>query len=129
MRIALAAATLLLGAMAGVPALAETVETRRFIGAALRYTPSGVTGCNILLMEAATYSGQVTVTLRNGGSSAVEFTLSGELAGNGQRSLGTMTVRMARGQEVRIGLMRAYAGSLANSVLTLRIAPCTLLPG
>ena len=129
MRIPLSAATLLLGAILGLPAEAQTVENRSFTGSALRYTPSRVEGCNVSLMEAATYGGQVTVTLRNAGPSALEFTLSGELAGHGVRSIGTVTVRLPRGRNVRIGLMRAHAGSLANSVLTLRGAACALLPG
>lgn len=111
------------------PAMAQGTINRSFTGAALRYTPSSVQGCNVAVMEAATYSGQVTITLRNGGTSALEFTLSGELAGNGLRSIGTATVRLPRGQNIRVGLMRAYAGSLADSVLTLRGSACRLMPG
>lgn len=111
------------------PAMAQGTVNRSFTGSALRYTPSGVQGCDVAVMEAATYSGQVTVTLRNAGTSALEFTLSGELAGNGLRSIGTATVRLPRGQNIRVGLMRAYAGTLADSVLTLRGSACTLRPG
>jgi hypothetical protein len=124
-----AAAILTLGVMLVIPAIVQATETRSFTGSALRYTPSRVTGCDVLLTEAAAYAGQVTVTLRNAGTSAVEFTLSGELAGNGQRAIGTVTTRLPRGQDVRMGLMRAYAGSLASSVLTLRGAACALMPG
>lgn len=129
MRLLLAAATILLGAMVAAPAMAQTTENRSFIGSALRYTPSRVTGCNVVVMQAGSYAGQVTVTLRNGSTSGVEFTLHGELAGNGLRSIGTTTIRLRQGQEAQVGLMRAYAGSLANSVLTLRGAACALLPG
>lgn len=108
------------------PAMAQGNVNRSFTGSALRYTPSSVQGCDVAVMEAATYGGQVTVTLRNGGTSALEFTLSGELAGNRLRSIGTATVRLSRGQNVRVGLMRAYAGSLSDSVLTLRAAACTV---
>ena len=128
MRIPLATAALLLGAMVAVPAIAQTTENRSFIGSALRYTPSRVTGCNVLVMQAGSYAGQVTVTLRNGTTSALDFTLYGELAGNGLRSIGTTTIRLRPGPDVQVGLMRAYAGSLANSVLTLRGAACMVLP-
>lgn len=116
------------GLLLASPALAQGTVNRSFTGSALLYTPSRVQGCDVVVMEAATYAGQVTVTLRNAGALAVEFTLSGELAGNGLRSIGTATVRLPRGQNIRVGLMRAHAGFLAESVLTLRGAACALRP-
>ena len=97
--------------------MAQTTENR------------GCTGCNVLVMQAGSYAGQVNVTLRHGGTSALDFTLHGELAGNGLRSFGTTTIRLRPGQDIRVGLMPSYAGSLANSVLTLRGAACTVLRG
>jgi hypothetical protein len=112
-----------------LPAMAQANENRSFIGAALLYTPSRVDGCSVFVQRAWAQDGQVNVTMRNSGASALDFTLSGDLAGNGLRVFGTASFPMRPGQEVQVGLMRAHAGSLANSVLTLRAAACALRPG
>ena len=109
------------------PAMAQgtSQSNRGWTGEALRYTPSSAAGCNVSVMGAATSLPQIMVTLRNGGSAQLSFTLSGELAGNGHRSIGTATVRLPAGRNVRVALMRVYHGSLGGSVLTLRGAACT----
>ena len=110
--------------LAAVPALAQTAN-RSWTGDALRFTPSSVEGCKVTLMEAATRDGMVVVTLRNAGTGTLSYTLSGELAGNGQRSIATATGRLPAGRNVGISMMRPYAGSLGGSVLTLRGSACT----
>ena len=113
-------------ALAATPALAQ-VTNRSWRGDALRYTPSSVAGCDVSIMEAATSQGHVVVTLRQGGTGQVNFTVSGELAGNGHRSIGTYTTRLTPGRNTRVTLMRVYEGSLANSVLTLHGSACSVI--
>lgn len=115
-------------ALAG-PALAQSDANRSFTGAALLYTPSRVDGCQVTISQAQAFNGQISLTLRNAGSSPVEFTLSGELSAAGQSFLSNVTVRLAGGQDVRVALMRTPSVPLANSTLGLRSAACTLQPG
>ena len=111
-------------ALAAAPALAAE---RSWRGDALRYTPSTVAGCDVSVMEAASSQGNVYVTLRQAGAGTVNFTLGGELAGQGHRSIGTYTARLEQGRATRVRVMRVYEGSLANSVLTLRGSACSVL--
>ena len=93
----------------------------------MRYTPSSVAGCEVSVLEAATSKGYVVVTLRHSGTGTVSFTLGGELAGNGQRSIGTYTARLPGARNVRVTLMRVFMGSLDGSVLTLRGSACAMV--
>jgi hypothetical protein len=113
-------------ALAATPALAQSTN-RSWTGDALRYTPSSVEGCNVAVMEASNSKNQVSVWLRNGGSRTVSFTLSGELAGNGQRSIATATTRLSPGHNTSVRMMRPFNGSLAGSILTLRGSACTFV--
>lgn len=115
-----------------MPALAQSsaqssAQNRSWTGSALVYTPSGAAGCDVAVMEAMTYGGHVQVTLRNGGTATLSFTLSGELAGGGQRSIATTTARLAPGRNIRVQMMRPYNASLAGSVLTLRGSACSVV--
>jgi hypothetical protein len=113
-------------AVATTPALAQGTN-RSWRGDALRYTPSSVQGCDVAVMEASTSNNQVTVWLRHGGTRAVSFTLGGELAGNGQRSIASTTTRLTPGRSTSVRMMRPYNGSLAGSILTLRGSACTFV--
>ena len=110
-----------------MPAMAQTEPHRSWTGGALRYAPPSADGCNVTIMEAATRNGYVVVTLRQGGTATVSVTLSGELAGNGQRSIATATTRLPAGRNVSVAMMRPYAGSLSGSTLTLRGAACSVV--
>ena len=114
-------------ALAAQPALAQlTPANRSWTGDGLRYTPANAEGCNVTLMEAATRNGRVTVTMRNAGNATLSFTIAGELAGNGQRSIGTANAQLSPGRNTAIPLMRPYNGSLYDSVLTLRGTACSV---
>ena len=86
-------------------------------------------GCNVTVQQAYAHDGQVTVVLRNIGNANVQFTLSGELDGGGQRIYGSVTLRLSRGQEAYAALMRMPAGAGPESTLRLRAAACSLLSG
>ena len=111
-------------ALAAAPTMAQGAD-RSWTGSALRYTPATSEGCNVSVMDAATRNGRVHVWLRNGGSGTLNFTLAGELAGNGQRSIGTATTRLPAGRNIDVPLMLVYRGSLAGSTLTLRGSACS----
>jgi hypothetical protein len=113
-------------ALAATPALAQSTN-RSWTDDALRYTPSSVEGCNVAVMEASNSKNQVSVWLRNGGSRTVSFTLSGELAGNGKRSIGTATTTLIPGRNLSLRLMHPYAGALQGSILTPRGSACTFV--
>lgn len=125
MRNTLAAALLIIG-LAAHTAAAQTTN-RSWTGDALRYTPSTVAGCSVKVMEAATSNGFVVVTLRQSGTGTFSFSLAGELAGNGKRSIATVTTRLPAGLNVRLTMMRLYEGSLAGSVLTLHGSACSVI--
>lgn len=121
--------TLLLAALAlGLAALpaAAQAQDRHGTGDALRYTPSGVPGCEVSVMETSTGNGHVMVWLRNGGSRPVQFTLGGQLEGGGRRSIGTVSTAIGAGRNVQVRLMLLLQGSLAGTTLTLRGTSCTL---
>ena len=113
--------------LAAATAMAQTQPDRSWTGSALLYTPSSVAGCNVAVMEAATRTGHIVVTLRQGGPATLNITLSGELAGNGLRSIATVTAMLPPGRNVQLTMMRPYAGSLGGSVLTLRASACSVL--
>lgn len=109
--------------------MGQGTQNRRFIGSALICTPSRADDCDVTPPQAYARDGQVTAVLRNAGTSSVEFTRSGELSGGHQTGLGSITLRLPRGQDVHAALLRMPAAAGAESLLRLRAAACTLLPG
>lgn len=110
--------------LAAAPVMAQTTD-RSWTGDALRWTPFSGEGCNVSLMEASTRNGYVHAWLRFAGTGAVNFTLGGEVAGNGQHSMGTFTARLPAGRNMNVRLMLLPRGSLNGTTLTLRGTACS----
>ena len=112
-------------ALAAAPVMAQTTD-RSWTGDGLRWTPFSGEGCNVSLMEGFTRNGYVHAWLRFAGTGVVNFTLGGEVAGNGQRSMGTYTARLPAGLSINVRLMRLPPGSLNGTILTLRGTACSV---